>query len=75
MGVAASLLAGCHGGKAGGVVAPDEAPYVSARPIYAPQPINPLYISGYAGRGGAARVGPAVVPVVPAEPAEPSLLP
>jgi hypothetical protein len=71
----ALALAGCHGGHRGGQLAPAApAPYTAARPAYGPRPINPLYISGYAGRRPTAPPARVVVPL-PATPAEPSLLP
>jgi hypothetical protein len=70
-----ALQAGCHAGKHGGALAPDRAPYSAARPIYAPTPINPLYISGYAGRSRPAPPPRVVVPNVPGAGSRPALLP
>lgn len=42
--------AGCHGGRRGGGLAPSET-YQAARPPNSAAPINPLFVSGYAGAG------------------------
>ncbi len=42
--------AGCHGGRRGGGLATAET-YQAARPPNSPTPINPLFVSGYAGGG------------------------
>ena len=62
-------------GKRGGALVPDRAPYSAARPIYAPTPVNPLYISGYAGRSRPAPPARVVVPIAPGRESEPALLP
>lgn len=70
-----ALLAGCHAGKRGGLLAPDRVPYSAARPSYAPTPIKPLFLSGYAGRPRPAPSAPVVVPLAPGGESQPSLLP
>lgn len=42
--------AGCHGGRRGGGLASTET-YQAARPPNRGAPINPLFVSGYAGAG------------------------
>lgn len=71
----ALTASGCRGGKPGGALAPQAVPYSSARPIFTPQPLNPLFISGYA-RGNQGRAGVRMVPPsAPVDVSEPGLLP
>jgi hypothetical protein len=68
-------VAGCHGGPRSGQLASGAAtPYSAARPTYGPPPVNPLFISGYAGRNTGAPSARIVVPESPPRD-EPGLLP